>query len=191
MYELLRRVWRSSFAINFPNPSAPCLHVRRLFLFTAFQPLLVTYLHTVVLETLKLWSLIFFTFLSCRIITHMLTAFSITFLTHLNPKKTAIYFWTPVHLYRSDLFNSLAISVTEWPEDRKKRCLSVSTNSAGLHLRERVQKIKKKTAKKKKNEKKMKKVQNGQEEYGGKKTRLLDSWAIESEPIRARGIIVK
>ena len=80
--------------------------------------------------------------------------------------------------------------MTEWPEDRKNRCLSVSTNSAGLHFRERVQKIKK-TAKKTKNEKKMEKVQNGQEEYGGKKTRLLDSWAIESEPIRARGIIVK
>ena len=110
----------------------------------------------------------FFTFLSCRIITHMLTAFSITFLTHLNPKKPAIYFWTPVHLYRSDLFNSLAISVTEWPEDRKNRCLSVSTNSAGLHFRERVQK-KKRQKKEKKNEKKMEKVQNGQEEYGGKK----------------------
>ena len=37
----------------------------------------------------------------------------------------------------------------------------------------------------------MEKVQNGQEEYDGKQTRLLDSWAIESEPIRARGIIVK
>ena len=150
MYELLRRVWRSSFGINFPNPSAPCLHVRRLFLFTAFQPLLVIYLHTVVLQTLKLWSWIFFTFLSCRIITHMLTTFSITFLTHLNQKKTAIYVWTPVHLYRSDLFNSLEISVTEWLEDRKNRCLSVSRNSASLHFRERVQKIKKKPAKKKK-----------------------------------------
>ena len=45
---------RSSFAIKFPNPWAPFLRVRRLFLFTAFQPLLVIYLHTVVLETLKL-----------------------------------------------------------------------------------------------------------------------------------------
>ena len=139
---------RSSFAINFPNPSVPCLHMRRLFLFTAFQPLLVIYLHTVVLETLKLWSWIFFTFLSCRIITHVLTAFSITFFYTFKPKKTAIHFWTPVHLYRSHLFNSLALSVTEWPEDRKSRCLSVSTNSAGLHFRERVQKIKKKRQKK-------------------------------------------
>ena len=32
--------------------------------------------------------------------------------------------------------------MTEWPEDRKNRCLSVSTNSAGPHFRERVQKIK-------------------------------------------------
>ena len=63
--------------------------------------------------------------------------------------------------------------MTEWPEDRKNRCLSVSTNSAGLHFRERVQK--KKTAKKRKkkkrkeNGKSQEKVQNGQEEYGGKK----------------------
>ena len=32
--------------------------------------------------------------------------------------------------------------MTEWPEDRKNRCLSVSANSAGLHFRERVPKIK-------------------------------------------------
>ena len=31
--------------------------------------------------------LIFFTFLSCRIITHILTTFSITFLTHLKIKN--------------------------------------------------------------------------------------------------------
>ena len=31
-----------------------CMHVRHLFLFKAFQPLLVIYLYTVVLETLKL-----------------------------------------------------------------------------------------------------------------------------------------
>ena len=39
------------------------------------------------LETSKLWSWIFFTFLSCRIITHILTAFLITFLTRLNKKN--------------------------------------------------------------------------------------------------------
>ena len=38
------------------------------------------------------------------------------------------------HLFthRSDFFNNLAISLTEWPEYRKNRCLSPSTNSVGL-----------------------------------------------------------
>ena len=118
-----------------------------------------------------------FSFLSCRIITHILTAFSITFLTHLNKKKwpstpwfvfSSLHFSPLVHLYRWDLFNSLAISVTEWPEDRQNRCLSVSTNSAGLHFRERVQKIKENGKKKTKIEN----VQNGQEKYSGEKTRV-------------------
>ena len=70
--------------------------------------------------------------------------------------------------------------MTEWPEDRKNRCLSVSTNSAGLHFRERVQKIKKKRQKKKPNkqtnEKKKEKVQNGQESMAGKKLALMHIW---------------
>ena len=56
--------------------------------------------------------------------------------------------------------------MTEWPEDRKNRCLSVSTNSAGLHFRERVQKINENGQKKKR---KIENVQNGHEKYGGKK----------------------
>ena len=47
---------RSPFAMKFQILLTPCLHVRRLFLFKAFQPLLVIFLHTVVLETLTLWS---------------------------------------------------------------------------------------------------------------------------------------
>ena len=70
--------------------------------------------------------------------------------------------------------------MTEWPEDRKNRCLSVSTNSAGLHFRESVQKIKKKTAKKKQTNKQTKrkkeKVQNGQESMAGKKLALMHIW---------------
>ena len=69
--------------------------------------------------------------------------------------------------------------MTEWPEDRKNRCLSVSTNSAGLHFRERVQKIKKKTAKKQTNKqtkRKKEKVQNGQESMAGKKLALMHIW---------------
>ena len=60
------------------------------------------------------------------------------------------------------MFNSLAISVTEWPEDRKNRCLSVSANSAGLHFRERVQKIKENGKKTK-----IESVKNGQEKHSG------------------------
>ena len=69
--------------------------------------------------------------------------------------------------------------MTEWPEDRKNRCLSVSTNSAGLHFRERVQKIKKKTAKKQTNKqtkRKKEKVQNGLESMAGKKLALMHIW---------------
>ena len=45
---------RSSFGIKFANPSdtKPAWSVHRLFLFKAFQPFLVTYPHTFVLETL-------------------------------------------------------------------------------------------------------------------------------------------
>ena len=31
---------------------------------------------------------------------------------------------------------------TEWPDDRKNRCLSSSTNSMGLHFHEGVEKLK-------------------------------------------------
>ena len=76
------RPWLSSLQIFL----TPCPHVRRLFFFKAFQPLLVIYLHTVVLETLILLKVEFFLpfclveFLRTR---HILTAFSITFVTYL------------------------------------------------------------------------------------------------------------
>ena len=43
---------RLRFAMKFANLSNTMHHVRCLFLFKAFQPLLVIYLHTIVLETL-------------------------------------------------------------------------------------------------------------------------------------------
>ena len=58
--------------------------------------------------------------------------------------------------------------MTEWPEDRKNRCLSVSTNSAGLHFRERVQKIKKKQIKKKKKKKKKRKENRKSTKWAGR-----------------------
>ena len=50
------RPWLSSLQIFL----TPCPHVRRFFFFKAFQPLLVIYLHTVVLETLILLKVEFF-----------------------------------------------------------------------------------------------------------------------------------
>ena len=117
---------RSPFAMKFQILLTPCLHVRRLFLFKAFQPLLVIYLHTVVLETLILWSWsFFFTILSCRFITHILAAFSITFLTNLKKDGHTLLglsskVFTFDHLFTyiiQTLVNSLTISLTEWPKN--------------------------------------------------------------------------
>ena len=88
------------------------------------------------------------TFLSCRFIAHILTALSITFLTHLHTLHTLLGLSSKVftfdHLFTSiiqTLVNSLTISLTEWPENQKNRCLSFSANSVGLHFRDRVEKI--------------------------------------------------
>ena len=68
--------------------------------------------------------------------------------------------------------------MTEWPEDLKNRWLSVSTNSAGLHFRERVQKIKENGKKKRKIEN----LQNGHEKYGEKKKlAFMHSWGKTSK----------
>ena len=81
------------------------------FSFKAFQPLLdiiiiSSYSCARNFEIVKLN--FFFTFLSCRIITHILTAFSITFLTHLNNnKKTAIH--SLVCLLKSSLLTSCSL----------------------------------------------------------------------------------
>ena len=159
----------------------PCLHevCTAFFLFKAFQPLLVTYLHTVVLETLILWSWSFlFTFQSCWIITHILTAFSITFLIQFVKQRPStpwsflglssnVFTFDHLFTHCSDLFNNLAISLTKWTEYRQHRCLSSSTNSVGLHFHERVEKIKEKGR-----NTKTENLQNGQEKYCGKKTRV-------------------
>ena len=70
------------------------------------------------------------------------------------------------HLFthRSDVFNSLAISLTKWPEYRESRCLSCSTNSACLHFCERVERTKENS----KNTK-IENLHNGQEKYDGEK----------------------
>ena len=135
----------------------------------------------------KLWYCeveVFFTFLSCRFITHILTAFSITFLTHLKKKGHTILglsskVFTFDHLFTyiiQTLVNSLTISLTEWPENQKNRCLSFSANSVGLHFRDRVVKIKQNGKKTK-----IENLQNGQEKYGGKKLAYVHIWAKTSK----------
>ena len=69
----------------------------------------------------------FFTFLSCRFITHELTAFSITFLTHLKKNghtllglSSKVFTFDQLFTYIiQTLVNSLTISLTEWPENQK------------------------------------------------------------------------
>ena len=121
---------------------------------------------------------LFFTFQSCWIITHILTAFSITFLTQFVKQRlftpwsflglsSNVFTFDHLFTHCSDLFNNLAISLTKWTEYRQHRCLSSSTNSVGLHFHERVEKIKEKGR-----NTKTENLQNGQEKYCGKKTRV-------------------
>ena len=78
---------RSSFAIKFPNPSGTMSSPFSFQGFPTFNGHTSSYRCAWNFETVKLN---FVTFLSCRIITHTLTAFSITFLTHLNKKKKTV-----------------------------------------------------------------------------------------------------
>ena len=170
----------SSFGIKLANPSDTMLawSVHRLFFFRAFQLFLVTYPHTVVLETLiDNVTLKFFTFLFCRIITHTRFFGNIS---HTFYGKTTIQ--CLVCLLRSLLLTTCFLIVqtsstisqflfwTEWPEDHKNSCLSSSTNSVGLHFHEGVEKIKEKV----KNAK-IENLQNGEEKYGGENLAYVNS----------------
>ena len=158
----------------------PCLHemCNAFFLFKAFQPLLVTYLPTVVLETLILLSWSFFN------LSVLLNTYSFfDNISHSVNKKMAIYslefpglssnIFTLDHLFthHSDVFNSLAISLTKWPEYCENRCLSCSTNSVHLHFCEKAEKTKENS----KNTK-IENLHNGQEKYAGKKLVYVHIW---------------
>ena len=116
---------------------------------------------------------------------HVLTAFSITFLTHLKKDgHTLLGLSSKVctfdHLFTYivlTLVNSLTISLPEWPENQKYRSLSFSANSVGLHFRERVEKIKENGKKKKTVEN----LQNGQENMAGKKLTYVHIWGKTSK----------
>ena len=102
---------RSPFAIKFPNPSdtmSACAPPFSLQGFPTFAGHISSYRCARNFDIVKL-KFFFFTFLPSRLITHILTAFSITFLTHLkkdghtllglSPK--VFYFRPLVHLYHS------------------------------------------------------------------------------------------
>ena len=75
---------RSPFAIKFPNPSntlSACATPFPLQDFRTFAGYISSHLFARNFDIVKLK--FFFTFLSCKIITHILTGFQITFLTHL------------------------------------------------------------------------------------------------------------
>ena len=165
---------RSSFGIKLANPSDTMLawSVHRLFLFKAFQLFLVTYPHTVVLETLIDNVKLKFFYLSVLWNYYAYTYSFFDNISHTVCEKTAIH--SLVCLLRSLLLTTCSVIVqtsstiwqfvlAEWPEDHKNRCLSSSTNSVGLHFHEGVEKIKG-------NDKntKIENLQNGQETYGGK-----------------------
>ena len=146
--------------------------VHRLFLFKAFQLFLVTYPHTVVLETLIDNVKLKFFYLSVLWNYYAYTYSFFDNISHTVCEKTAIH--SLVCLLRSLLLTTCSVIVqtsstiwqfvlAEWPEDHKNRCLSSSTNSVGLHFHEGVEKIKG-------NDKntKIENLQNGQETYGGK-----------------------
>ena len=81
---------RSSFGIKFANPSdtMSARSVHRLFLFKAFQPLLVIYLHTVALETCGVE--VFLPFCLVELFEYTYSFFDEHF-SHSLSKKTAIY----------------------------------------------------------------------------------------------------
>ena len=169
--------------VKFANPSDTMLAwgVHHLFLFKAFQLFLLTYPHTVVLETLIDNVKLKFFYLSVLWNYYAYTYSFFDNISHTFCEKTAIH--SLVCLLRSSLLTTCSVIVqtsstiwqffflTEWPEDHKNRCLSSSTNSVGLHFHEGVEKIKE-------NDKntKIENLQNGQEKYGGKNLAYVYSW---------------
>ena len=176
---------RSPFAIKFANPSdtmSACAPPFSIQGFPTFVGHISSYCCAKNFDIVKMNFLPFCLEELLLIYLPLLTAFSITFLTHLKKKghhslfclrKSLLFrLLGTCSLYRSDLFNSLPISLTEWPENRKNRCLSSRALknkqcrpsfswSSGENKRKRQKKKKKRT--------KIENLQNGPEKFGGKK----------------------
>ena len=104
---------RSPFAIKFPNPShtmSACSPPFSLQDFPTLPGHMSSYRCARNFDIVKLKFFLIFTSLPCRLITHILTAFSTTFLTHLKKdghtllglSSKVFYFRSLVHLYYSD-----------------------------------------------------------------------------------------
>ena len=161
---------RSRFAIKFPNPSDTMSACAPPFCLQGFP---------IFARNFDIGKLKFF-YLSVLQIYYAYTySFWITFLTHLKKDGHTILglsskVFTFDHLFTyiiQTLVNSLTISLTEWPENQKNRCLSFSANSVGLHFCDRVEKIKENGKKTK-----IENLQNGQEKYGAKKVAYVHIW---------------
>ena len=139
-----------------------------------FPTFLVTYPHTVVLETLiDIVKFNFFFNLSVlwNYFAHTYSFFDNTSLTVCEKNSLPLLgfssnIFTFDHLFshRLVVFNNLAIFVkTKWPEDHKNRYRSFSTNSVGLQFQIKIKKIKENGK-----NKKIENLQNGQKKNGGK-----------------------
>ena len=102
-------------------------------------------------------------------------------------KKTSIH--SLVCLLKSLLLTTCSLIsfrlVQQFSNYRKNRCLSVSANSAGLHFRERVQKIKENGKKTK-----IENLKNGQEKYGWKKLAFMHICSKTSKMLQFLQILV-
>ena len=136
----------------------PCPHVRRLFLFKAFQGFAGHLSSYCCAQNFDIVKLNFFTFLPCIIITH-LTAFSITFLTHLKNNGHPLLglsfkVFTFDRLFTYIVQTSSTVYQFLWLKGKKQTVKTdawalelYSTNSGGLHFREVGEKIKRKRQK--------------------------------------------
>ena len=155
--------------------------VHRPFQIKVFKPSSVTYIHTVVLETLIDNVKLKFFYLSVFWNYYTYTYSFFDNISHTVCEKTAIH--SLVCFRRSLLLTTCSVVVqtsptiwqffflTGWPEDHKNRCLSSSTNNVGLHFHEGVEKIKENV----KNTK-IENLQNGLEKYGRKNLACVYSW---------------
>ena len=156
--------------------------MNRLFLFKAFQLLLVTYPHTVVLETLIDNVKLKFFYLSVLWNYYAYTYSFFDNISHTVCEKTAMH--SLVCLLRSLLLTICSVIVQTsstiwqfffWLNGQKTIKIDAwalsSTNSVGLHFHERVEKMKvndKKT--------RIENLHNRQEKYGGKNLAYVYSW---------------